>query len=86
MIVTLGTTFAAARAASLPDGVSLPPEITAEKAPISMCFLLGILFLFASFGVAGWIRSHRLGVATTTVAVLGLLCAFRVLLPFMHAV
>lgn len=86
LIVTLGTTFAAARAAGLPVGESLPSEITAEKAPISMCFLLGILFLFASFGVAGWIRSHRLGVATTVVAILGLLCAFWVLLPFLHAV
>ena len=85
LIVTLGTTFAAARAAGLPAGVSLPQEITANTAPISMCFLLGIIFLFASFGVSGWIRSRRLGAATTTVAVLGLLCAFWVLRPFLHA-
>lgn len=84
LLVTLGTTFAAARAAGLPSGAAMPPDIAAQQAPLSMCFLAAIVFLFASFGVGGWIRSRRLGTATTAVAVLGLIGAVIVLRPFLH--
>jgi hypothetical protein len=84
LIVTLGMTFAAAVAAHLSEGATMPPAITAEQTPLSFSFLGGIILLFAAFGLGGWIRSRSLGIATTIVASLGLAAAFAVLVPFMH--
>ena len=78
-------TFAAAVAAHLSEGATMPPAITAEQTPLSFCFLGGIILLFVAFGL-GWVDSlsRSLGIATTIVASLGLAAAFTVLFPFMH--
>ncbi len=86
--VTLGMTFAAARAASLPTSESrlslaLPEE---RILTLSMFFLAGIAFLFASFGLSGWLHSRRMGMATTVLATVGLVGAFFALLPFLRVV
>ena len=83
LVVTLGTTFAAARVASLPDGSALPPLLASQQVPLSMFFLAGILLLLASFALGGWIRSRRLGVATTTLSVIGAIAVFFALSPFL---
>jgi hypothetical protein len=83
LVVTLGTTFAAARVAVLPEGAELPPVLRAQQAPLSMFFLAGILLLLASFALGGWIRSRRLGVATTIAAALGTLAVLFALSPFL---
>lgn len=85
LIVTLGTTFAAQRVARLAEGASIPEEIANQRAPLSVLFLLGILFLLTSFGLGGWIRSRWLGIATTVVAVLGAVGVFGALAPFLQA-
>jgi hypothetical protein len=36
-----------------------------------MLFLAGVVFLLASFGISGWMRSRRLGIATTSLALIG---------------
>jgi hypothetical protein len=84
LVVTLGTTFAAARVSRLPEGSALPGLLAQQLVPLSMSFILGILFLLASFGLGGWIRSQRLGAATTAVAVLGAIAIFLALSPFLH--
>ena len=77
LLVTMGMTFAAAIAASLPDDAQMPPSILAQQTPLSFCFLLGIALLFAAFGLGGWIRSRSLGIATTAVAAVGLVGALE---------
>ena len=82
--VTLGMTFAAARAGTVGEALSaqtLAPY--PHRAALSMLFLSGILFLFASFGLSGWTHSRLLGVATTLLAIVGLAGAFFALLPFL---
>src|SRR5215475_12766933 len=71
LLVTLGMTFAAAVAASLPSDAVMPASILAQQTPLSFCFLLGMTFLLASFGVAGWIHSRDRGIATDILAVVG---------------
>jgi len=80
--VTLGTTFGVVRA---------PEEYTVstlksdpQNALLSMLFLSGVIFLLASFGISGWMRSRGLGIATTSLSLLGALAAFAVLRPFLH--
>ena len=51
---------------------------------LSMLFLAGVVFLFASFGLSGWMHSRRLGLSTTVLAAIGLLGVFFALLPFIH--
>jgi hypothetical protein len=81
--VTLGTTFRVVRA---------PEEYTVstlksdpQNALLSMLFLSGVIFLLASFGISGWMRSRGLGIATTSLSLLGALAAFAALRPFLHA-
>jgi hypothetical protein len=50
----------------------------------SMLFLSGVVFLLASFGISGWMRSRGLGIATTGLSLLGALAAFAALRPFLH--
>jgi hypothetical protein len=83
LVVTLATTFAAAHVAVLPDNAELPPVLRAQQAPLSMFFLAGILLLLASFALGGWIRSRRLGLATTAVAAFGALAVFFALSPYL---
>src|SRR5262249_19271753 len=84
LLVTLGMTFAAAVAASLPSDALMPASILAQQTPLSFCFILGMSFLLASFGVAGWIHSRFMGIATVILAVAGALGIFVVLIPFLH--
>jgi hypothetical protein len=51
---------------------------------LSMLFLSGMVLLFASFGVSGWIRSRGLGIATTSLSLIGAIAAFTALKPFLH--
>jgi len=84
LVVTLATTFSAARVASLSDPLAIPPELLVQRSFLSVLFLLGILLLLASFGLGGWIRSRRLGTATTAVAILGAIAVFLALAPFLQ--
>ncbi|HEY5086751.1 MAG TPA: hypothetical protein VII66_05250 [Gemmatimonadaceae bacterium] len=96
LIVTLGNTFAASvvsdNAAHIASSVvsdnavriAMSTGITREQGPLSMLFLLGVLLLLASFGAAGWIRSRRLGVTTTTIAMLTLIGVVWVMGPFLR--
>jgi hypothetical protein len=49
---------------------------------LSLTFLLGILFFFASIGVCGWIYSRSLGWITTVVSILAAVAAIFVVYPF----
>jgi hypothetical protein len=84
LIVTLGTTFAASLAANLPSGAVLPSGIASEQGPLSILFLGGILLLLTSFGLGGWVRSRRLGIATTVVSAFGALGMLLILAPFIR--
>ena len=42
--------------------------------------------LLTSFGVSGWIRSRGLGIATTSLSLIGALAAFAALRPYLHVV
>ena len=83
LIVTLGTTFSAARVAGLSAEAELPPELAAQQAPLSVLFLLGIYLLLASFGLGGWIRSRKLGIVTVVVSILGAAGVLGALWPFL---
>ena len=83
LVVTLGTTFAAARVSGLTNISELPPVLRAQQGPLSLLFFGGIILLLASFALGGWIRSRRLGIATTALAVFGALAAFFALSPFL---
>src|SRR5215469_2608470 len=84
LLVTLGMTFAAAVAASLPADAGMPASILAQQTPLSFCFLLGMGLLLASFGVCGWIHSRFMGIATVTLAGIGAFGVVLVLIPFLH--
>lgn len=84
LAVTLGTTFSAARVARMADGAELPPVLQAQQAPLSVLFLGGILLLLTSFAFGGWIRSRRLGIATTILSVFGALAVGFALSPFLE--
>ncbi len=81
LIVTLGSTFAEG---ALSHSKILPTAIQAQQEPISMLFLLGMVLTLVSFGMGGWVRSHKLGVATTCVAVLGIIGVIWIMRPFIH--
>ena len=76
--------FASAIAANLPNAAKMPSSVLAQQTPLSFCFLFGIALLFGAFGLGGWIRSRSLGIATTAIAVLGLVGAIVVLIPYLH--
>jgi hypothetical protein len=82
LIVTLGNTFAASVMASDQMRSRLQPSIIRQIPPLSMLFLVGILLLLASFGASGWIRSRRLGWATSVIAVVTLVGVAWVMKPF----
>jgi hypothetical protein len=85
--VTLGMTFTAVRAANQPTEFSVSTAATDPQiALLSMLFLSGVVFLLASFGISGWMRSRGLGIATTSLSFLGALAAFAALKPFLHTV
>src|SRR5215831_13824276 len=84
--VTLGMTFGAIRTASKPRELSVSTVVADPQIVLlSMLFLSGVIFLLASFGISGWMRSRGLGIATTSLSLLGALAAFAALRPFLHA-
>ena len=84
--VTLGMTFNAAHAANQPTEVSLSTaSADPQIAMLSMLFLSGVVCLLASFGISGWMRSRGLGIATTSLSLLGAFAVFAALRPFLHA-
>jgi len=83
--VTLGMTFAAARATNQSGDYSTSSAAAdPQLVLLSMLFLSGMVLLFASFGVSGWIRSRGLGIATTSLSLIGAIAAFTALTPFLH--
>ena len=85
--VTLGMTFNAARSANQPTELSVSTaSADPQMALFSMLFLSGVVFLLASFGISGWMRSRGLGIATTSLSLLGARAAFAALRPFLHSV
>jgi hypothetical protein len=83
--VTLGMTFGAVHAADQPREVSVSTAgADPQIALLSMLFLSGVIFLLASFGISGWMRSRGLGVATSSLSLLGALAVFAALRPFLH--
>jgi hypothetical protein len=80
-------TFGAVRAVNQPREFS-SSKLAADPqiALLSILFLAGVVFLFTSFGVRGWIRSRGLGIATIGLSLIGALAAFAALRPFLHAV
>jgi hypothetical protein len=45
-----------------------------------------MVFFLASFGISGWMRSRGLGIATTSLSLIGALAVFAALRPFLHVV
>jgi len=84
LLDTIGMTFGGVYSASLPPGQAMPPRIASQLGPLSILFCFGILFLLASFGLGGWVRSRTLGIGTTIVAVLGAIAAYVVLAPYIR--
>ena len=83
--VTLGMTFTAARAANQPSEFSISNAVAdPQLVLLSMLFLSGMVLLFASFGVSGWMRSRGLGIATTSLSLIGAIATFAALRPFLH--
>jgi len=83
--VTLGMTFSAVGAASRPNDFNIAQAGADPQIQIlSMFFLCGIVFLLASFGTSGWMRSRTLGLSTTVLALVGALAIFVALKPFLH--
>lgn len=79
LIVTLGSTFAVTAAS---HSTALPEAIRAQQEPLTNLFLLGIVLTLISFGLGGWMRSHKLGIATTCVALMGVISVIWVIRPF----
>jgi hypothetical protein len=52
--------------------------------PLSLLFVLGVFLFLTSLGLSGWVRSRRLGVASTVLAVAALLLAVALLHPFVN--
>jgi hypothetical protein len=85
--VTLGMTFGAVRAANQARELSVS-NLAADPqiGLLSMLFLSGVVSLLASFGISGWMRSRGLGIATTSLSLIGALAVFAALRPFLHVV
>jgi hypothetical protein len=83
LIVTLGNTFAASVMSDPAMRVRMEASVTTRIGSLSQLFLLGILLLLASFGASGWIRSRKLGWATTIIAVVTLGGVAWVMDPFL---
>ncbi len=84
LTVTLGTTFAATQVAGIEDRASLPAALRQQLPLLSTLFLAGILLLLSSFALGGWIRSRRLGIATTVASVFGLVAVYVALSSFLR--
>jgi diacylglycerol kinase-like protein len=85
--LALGMTFGAVRAANEPRELSVS-NLAADSqiALLSILFLAGVVFLLGSFGISGWMRSRLLGIAMTSLALIGAVAVFAALRPFLHVV
>ncbi|MBK7314590.1 hypothetical protein [Candidatus Aalborgicola defluviihabitans] len=81
LIFTLGSTFSVTVTLNT---ATLPEALRAQQEPLTTLFLLGIVLTLFSFGIGGWMRSHKLGVATICVALMGLVGVLWVMQPFIH--
>ncbi len=81
IVSALGATFVAAAAGRSTDAV-LPESISALQRPISLWFLLGVMMLFVSLGLSGWVRSRSTGIITTCAAIVGAIGAAFMMAPF----
>jgi hypothetical protein len=81
LLVTLSNTFAASLA-NAPRQRARLAAVLAQQSPISMVFLLGIVLLLVSFGLAGWTRSRALGWTTVAIAAVGGIGVVWVMTPF----
>jgi len=73
--VTLGMTFGAVRATIQPQEFTVSTlKSDPQNALLSMLFLFRVVFLLASFGISGWMRSRGLGIALPVC-----LCSVRLL-------
>lgn len=79
VLSAVGATFSAV-IASYAD--PLPSDVEALHEPLSLLFLGGTALLFAVLGMSGWVRSRRLGIATTVIAALGLIGGLFIIAPF----
>jgi hypothetical protein len=85
--VTLGMTFNAARAAKQATELSVSSaSADPQIGLLSNLFLSGVVFLLASFGISGWMRSRGLGIATTSLSLVGAVVVFAALRPFLLVV
>lgn len=82
VISTLGATFSAVIASGITDG-DLPANVDALYEPISILFMLGIILLFVSLGLTGWLRSEKLGKITIVIAIISIIGAFLMIRPFL---
>ena len=83
--VTLGMTFGAVHAVNQSSEFSVSTLVADPQiALLSMLFLSGMVLLFTSFGVSGWMRSRGLGIAITSLSLIAAIAAFAALRPFLH--
>ena len=81
IVSALGATFSAVAAGASTDA-ALPESISALQRPISLWFLFGVMMLFVSLGLSGWVRSRSTGIITTCVAIVGAIGAAFMMAPF----
>jgi hypothetical protein len=84
--VTLGMTFGAVHAVNQAEPSVSNAAADPQIVLLSILFLAGVVFLFTSFGISGWMRSRGLGIATASLSLIGALVAFIALRPFLHVV
>lgn len=83
ILSAMGATFSAVVVSRITEG-ELPHDISMLHKVISLLFLVGGMALFVSIGMCGWLRSNRLGVATTVIMGLSLIGGYFILLPFVQ--
>jgi len=72
IVSVLGSTLlVAATHPGAPPGMASAGLVSGSGALAALPFLAGVYLLLATLGAAGWIRSRRMGVATTTLAIGG---------------
>ena len=52
---------------------ALPPAIAATYEPMTFLFLFGALLFFVALGISGFVRSRRMGIASSILGGLGVL-------------
>jgi hypothetical protein len=84
IICALGWSFASVQATGLEaTGQPVPAATLLLHARLSLLFIFGLLLLFGSLGVSGWIRSRQLGMVTTVIAIVSGVAALLVVQLFM---